>query len=113
MPYKSLKKQKEVQKRYYKENKAVYINRNQERRKKRKEWFEEITKNDKCLFCNEKEKCCLDYHHVNPQEKDDEVKKMLNEFRSKKKVLKELEKCICVCANCHRKIHAGILIIPG
>ena len=24
-------------------------------------------------------------------------------------LLKEIEKCVCVCANCHRKIHAGII----
>jgi predicted HNH restriction endonuclease len=23
--------------------------------------------------------------------------------------MKEIEKCVCVCANCHRKIHAGII----
>jgi predicted HNH restriction endonuclease len=29
-------------------------------------------------------------------------------------VLEELEKCICVCENCHRKIHGGLItLIPG
>jgi hypothetical protein len=24
----------------------------------------------------------------------------------------ELAKCICVCENCHRKIHAGVIVLP-
>lgn len=31
--------------------------------------------------------------------------------RSFDKVKKELDKCICVCANCHREIHAGLIDI--
>ena len=30
---------------------------------------------------------------------------------SAKRVLAELAKCICVCENCHRKIHAGLISI--
>ena len=29
--------------------------------------------------------------------------------RSWEKVKEELDKCILVCANCHREIHAGII----
>ena len=28
------------------------------------------------------------------------------------KALKEIKQCVCVCANCHRKIHAGLLLAP-
>lgn len=45
----------------------------------------------------------LEFHHTIPAEKEyawDEMRKM-----SWHKVLLELEKCILVCANCHREIH--------
>ena len=27
----------------------------------------------------------------------------------KENLLKEIKKCVCLCANCHRKVHAGII----
>jgi 5-methylcytosine-specific restriction endonuclease McrA len=45
----------------------------------------------------------LEFHHVIPTEKEyawDELRKM-----SWDRVLAELEKCVLVCANCHREIH--------
>ena len=45
----------------------------------------------------------LEFHHIIPAEKEyawDEMRKM-----AWSKVLEELEKCILVCANCHREVH--------
>jgi len=50
---------------------------------------------------------CLDFHHKDPNEKDFTIGKYRN--KSKENLLKEIEKCVCVCSNCHRKIHAGII----
>ena len=35
--------------------------------------------------------------------------KDLSLFRknSKESILKEIQKCVCLCANCHRKVHAS------
>lgn len=53
--------------------------------------------------CGETEVACLEFHHKNPKKKDFVVSSGMN--RQWKKVLVEMEKCIVVCANCHRKIH--------
>lgn len=63
-----------------------------------------------CFFCGEKEMCCLDYHHVDPAQKDGTVREAF--IRSLEDGIAELSKCLLVCANCHRKIHMGKLIIP-
>lgn len=61
-----------------------------------------------CQLCGYK-KCvsALEFHHRNPLEKD------FNPSRGYKlrwAALKaELDKCVLVCANCHREIHAGVV----
>lgn len=48
----------------------------------------------------------LDFHHRDPKEKGFQISGMFN--RSFKKLRPELDKCVLVCANCHREIHAGL-----
>lgn len=62
-----------------------------------------------CQICNEANSCCLDFHHID--------KKKFNIGNSRDSVswkilLEEIKKCIVLCANCHRKIHAGIIQLP-
>lgn len=70
----------------------------------------EIKTKSGCKFCPEKEAVCLDFHHLNPKEKTDNISNLIRK-KSLPKVLVEIEKCIIVCANCHRKLHEGILKI--
>ena len=62
-----------------------------------------------CQYCSESESACLDFHHPDPTKKDGAVAHFVS-AKSLKKALAEIEKCICVCSNCHRKIHAGIIL---
>jgi hypothetical protein len=63
-----------------------------------------LYKGGKCSQCGYN-KCfgALDFHHVNPSEKDFEI----NIVRWKKWdiIKKELDKCICLCRNCHAEEH--------
>lgn len=60
-------------------------------------------KKDGCQICGEKDIRCLDYHHVS---KENKVKSIAH-MRSAPidSLLAEIEKCIVLCANCHRKIN--------
>jgi hypothetical protein len=80
-----------------------------EYRRHYKELLQEFRKNG-CLLCPEKEHCCLDAHHV--QKKSFEIGRLLSNRVSPEKVVRELKKCVCLCSNCHRKLHAGLLVIP-
>lgn len=60
------------------------------------------------IICNEKCPYVLDYHHI---DKGDPVSRSIG-YGSIKKVEEEINKCIVVCANCHRKIHYGIIKCP-
>ena len=63
-----------------------------------------------CLFCNEKEICCLEFHHIEPDKKLIRISGSWNHY-GLEAILKEIIKCVLVCANCHKKIHAGIINI--
>lgn len=62
-----------------------------------------------CRVCGEMELACLEFHHINPSEKEYTVSRMILTRVGVSTVQRELDKCICVCANCHLKIHAGIV----
>lgn len=95
---------------WYIRNKAEVYNRNKIRRQQRKTMMQRFLSYQKCCVCGESENVCLDFHHINEQIKKDEVMRMLNSFRSIKDVVAEMNKCCIVCSNCHRKIHAGLIV---
>jgi len=68
-------------------------------------------KGGKCYICNyNKYVGALDFHHSNPDEKDFAISDLRT--YSWEKVRNELDKCICLCSNCHREVHAEITQIP-
>ena len=69
-------------------------------------------KGGKCILCGYK-KChwAFDLHHVNGAEKGFGLSAR-GLTRSWEKIKQEANKCILVCANCHREIHAGIVQLP-
>ena len=58
-----------------------------------------------CVNCGETNQACLDFHHKHPAKKEFNIGLSLGRF-SIKKLQKELPKCIVLCSNCHRKLHA-------
>ena len=66
--------------------------------------FQQWRKTLKCCRCEENDVACLEFHHSDPETKENNVVRMVS--RSVKSVIKELKKCVVVCANCHRRIHA-------
>lgn len=63
-------------------------------------------KGGQCSLCGYN-KCikALEFHHLDPNEKDFgfSVKGVTRSFE---KIKPELDKCILLCANCHREVHA-------
>jgi hypothetical protein len=75
-------------------------------RNKYKELIQNIRTHYGCAYCNEKEDCCLDFHHL--RDKQGHVTSMIG--KSVGQICAEIAKCIVVCANCHRKIHGGLIV---
>jgi 5-methylcytosine-specific restriction endonuclease McrA len=69
-------------------------------------------KGGKCIICGYKKSSkALEFHHRDPKTKEFGIS-MKGLTRSWKKILKEIDKCELVCANCHREVHAGISQLP-
>lgn len=66
-------------------------------------------KGGKCILCGY-DRCiaALDFHHLDPTQKEFGIS-MDGITRSWIRIQVELDKCVLVCSNCHREIHAGIL----
>ena len=58
-----------------------------------------------CACCGEKNPVCLDFHHYDPSEKSFNMSQAL--LKPYHALIEEASKCIVVCSNCHRRIHAG------
>lgn len=59
-----------------------------------------------CQLCGyDKAIEALEFHHINPDEKELSFNKAISV--SWEKTDKELQKCILLCANCHREVHAN------
>lgn len=56
-----------------------------------------------CVKCGENRIRCISFHHINPKEKDFTIgtlrKSNFNKIKS------EIDKCICLCLNCHHEFH--------
>lgn len=65
--------------------------------------FKEYKHTLKCVRCGEAETACLDFHHTDPNTKEFNVSQMRR--TSFENIMKEANKCIILCANCHRKEH--------
>lgn len=60
----------------------------------------------KCVDCGiVDEPCVYDFHHLNPTQKDFSLGANTKAFDS---IIDELEKCVLLCSNCHRKRHYSL-----
>lgn len=69
-------------------------------------------KGEKCLLCGyNKFQGALELHHIESDKKEFGIGDK-GYTRSWEKVKAELDKCVLLCANCHREVGAGIQQLP-
>jgi hypothetical protein len=98
--------QRTYSKQHYQSNKQEYIDRSKRDAKKVYSKLRELIHSLKlvCSRCDETHPAALDFHHTDPTQKDFEI----SSCGSRKRVLAEINKCIVLCANCHRKLHYNL-----
>lgn len=86
------------------ECKKCISNRQKIKYHKQKEELNEFKKQKSCEKCGENRFYLLDFHHIDPKMKVDTIAK-LSTHSSTEAMYNEINKCICLCANCHREFH--------
>jgi 5-methylcytosine-specific restriction endonuclease McrA len=100
-----------AEKRTYQERRKYLLKAVQRRREKVRSTAVEY-KGGRCQVCGY-DRCieALEFHHLDPAQKDFGISHK-GYTRSWEKVKEEVDKCILLCANCHREFHAGMLQLP-
>lgn len=61
------------------------------------------SKKTPCAKCGENRIRCLSFHHIDPANKDFTIGQLRKS--SFDIIEKEIDKCICLCLNCHHEFH--------
>ena len=61
------------------------------------------SRKDICVICGEFRPWVLDFHHVDPSQKDFDISATTGHAEGE--IDAEAAKCVCICSNCHRDFH--------
>ena len=117
MPYKDKEKQREAQRLWAEKQSDEFKKVKYQRERSHKKLMVEKLNQLKlergcCELCGDYHPpCCFDFHHLEETTKSKEVSQLASKGYKWDTILAEVEKCVMLCAPCHRKIHAGLLTI--
>ena len=89
---------------WYQENKERHKANAKVTRKRNRDLWNNFKLSLECSKCGFKHPAAIDFHHLDPSEKEGEVNKLAGSGCFKK-AYAEIEKCIPLCSNCHRILH--------
>lgn len=96
---------KEKLKKHYLDNKQYYKDKALRNKDNSVNRYTEYKRQLSCFDCNlsfKEEPYLCDFHHLSKETKEYSIGSLSESF---KKFLKEVEKCIPLCSNCHRRRH--------
>lgn len=101
---------RERSRRYYAENRekhrALVRVKTKERKEELKQKVHAMKAEAGCLLCEERDPACLDFHHPN-SDKEVSIATAISERWCWDRIEAEIRKCVVLCSNHHRKLHAG------
>ena len=69
----------------------------------KQDYLNSIKKQQKCKKCGNDKYYLIDFHHIDPKEKDFAISNRAS--MKLESILTEIKKCIPLCSNCHREFH--------
>ena len=103
-------RQREYSKTHYRRHKDRVRAKTVARKKAILLWLREYKAALHCKLCGYNEHpAAFDFHHRDPKMKECEIADAPNRGWNRARILREIEKCDILCANCHRIEHFGHL----
>jgi hypothetical protein len=96
---------KTYRKEHYYRNRDKYLTMIKDRQNAIKEFISDYKTSRGCSKCGENHPACLDLHHLDPTQKTIEPSHIGGRGWGMDRVQRELDKCVVLCSNCHRKQH--------
>ncbi|SEQ79568.1 homing endonuclease associated repeat-containing protein [Natrinema salaciae] len=72
--------------------------------RERRQWIHDLKRDTGCDRCETSDPACLDFHHSSAK-KETAVSKLVSNEYPKERIRAEIDLCLVLCANCHRKEH--------
>ncbi len=94
---------------YYRRNSEKIIAQTGQRSAANRDFRKNLLSQFPCVSCGNTDPTVIDWHHVNPSDKSFTIKKFM--AKPHDEWWNEVLKCVPVCCNCHRKIHAETLCL--
>ena len=93
-------------------DRAEYIKRAVTKRRKKLKTMLVEYKGGQCAICGyNRSPDVLEFHHIDESKKEFGLS-IRGLTRSWERMRVEADKCILLCANCHREVHAGVVQLP-
>jgi hypothetical protein len=94
-----------VDQRWHYRNSEWNAERTRRRRARLRQWLNEYKGEHGCARCGEADATCLDFHHLDSDDKTMALGTMVTFGYGTAALRAEIEKCEVLCANCHRREH--------
>jgi hypothetical protein len=99
------KEMAEYRKKWYSNNQQQYYKKLKERRYRNRDYLNKLKLTLKCELCSQNHPATLQFHHINPKEKDFCLAEASTCGWSIERIDEEIKKCKILCANCHSILH--------
>ena len=98
---------REYNKGWYQRHKDRLFDKRRQHKEELKAWLRRYKSQLYCIECGENHPACLQFHHLNREEKSFAISSAIagRRYMTISKIEKEISKCEVLCGNCHALRH--------